>query len=61
MKKETIKELGKFILDLSKIFIAVSIIAPFVKGIEITIVSLIAPTIAATFGLYIINKGNENG
>jgi len=32
MKKETIKESGKFIFDISKIVIAVAVVIPFVKG-----------------------------
>jgi len=57
MKKETLKELGKFILDITKIVIAIVVITPFVKGGEVEILPIFSAVGMAGFGLYITNKG----
>jgi len=57
MKKETLKEAGKFILDLSKIMIAIAVITPFVKDSHFEISPLIITGFSSTVGLYLINKG----
>lgn len=60
MKKETTKELGKFILDITKIVIAIVVITPFVKGGSIEIVPILSAIAMAGVGLYITNKGVAN-
>ncbi len=60
MKKETLKESGKFILDLSKIIFAIAVITPFVKGSEFEIFPLIIASAISSIGIYIINKGALN-
>ncbi|MBL0707800.1 MAG: hypothetical protein JJW00_02010 [Sulfurimonas sp.] len=57
MKKETTKELGKFILDITKIIIAIVVIAPFVKGGTVEIIPILSAVGMAGIGLYITNKG----
>jgi len=57
MKQETTKELGKFILDITKIIIAIAVITPFVKGGNIEIVPILSAVAMAGVGLYITNKG----
>jgi len=57
MKRETLKEAGKFILDLSKIMIAIAVITPFVKDSHFEILPLIIAGFSSTVGLYLINKG----
>ena len=57
MKKETIKELGKLVLDFSKIIIAVAVISPFVKEDDFHILPLIIGVITSGLGLYLIDKG----
>jgi len=60
MKKETLKESGKFILDISKIIIAVAVITPFVKGGNLDIFTLISALSIAAIGVYTINKGAKD-
>ena len=60
MKKEAIRELGKFILDITKIIVAIAVITPFVKGGGIEIVPIIASVVMAGIGIYIINKGAKD-
>ena len=63
LKKETIKELGKVFFDISKIIIAVlliavSIITPLVKG-DVSIIHFLVGFIAAIIIIYLFNKGVE--
>ncbi len=57
MKKETLKELGKFTLDLSKIIIAIAVVTPLVKESDFHIAPLLMGISTAIIGLYITNKG----
>lgn len=57
MKRETTKELGKFILDITKIVIAIVIITPFVKGGDVETLPILSALAMAGVGLYITNKG----
>ena len=57
MKKETKKELGKFILDLTKIVFAIVIITPFVKGEDIQLLPLFITGVTSSLGIYLINQG----
>ncbi len=60
MKQETLKELGKFILDLTKIVIAIVVITPFVKGGDIEILPILSAVAMAVIGLYITNEGAKD-
>jgi len=60
MKKETLKESGKYILDLSKIVIAMAVITPFVKDSHFEIAPLIIAGASSLVGLYLINKGAKD-
>ncbi|BCD59579.1 MULTISPECIES: hypothetical protein [unclassified Nitratiruptor] len=60
MKRETIKEAGKLLLDFTKIIVAVAIIAPLVKSGKMDIAPFIFATISAASGLYLINKGAKD-
>jgi len=60
MKKETLKELGKLILDVTKIVIAIVVITPFVKGGSVEILPILSAVAMAGIGLYIINKGAKD-
>jgi len=60
MRKEAIKELGKFILDLSKILIAVVVVAPFVKGGNLEIFPIVVSAVTSSLGMYLINKGAKD-
>lgn len=60
MKKETIKEAGKLLLDFTKVVLAVAIIAPYVKDGHIEITPFVFAGISTIFGLYLINKGAKD-
>jgi hypothetical protein len=60
MKRETIKETGKLLLDMTKIIVAVAIIAPLVKEGEFYISPLILSFVTASAGLYLIDKGSND-
>ena len=60
MKKEAIKELGKFILDITKIIVAIAIVTPFVKGGDIELVPIFSSVAMAAIGIYITNKGAKD-
>ena len=60
MKKETIKEAGKLLLDFTKIIVAVAIITPLVKSGKMEIAPFIFAAISAISGLYLINKGAKD-
>ena len=57
MKKETIKELGKYLLDSSKILLALAMITPFLKEESISYFMLTLFLILLFAGLYFTNKG----
>ncbi len=59
MTKETLKEIGKFLTDLSKITIGVAFLTPFVKDNNLSIVALISASLLATGGFILINKGTK--
>ena len=60
MKRETIKEAGKLLLDFTKIIVAIAIITPLVKSGETEIAPFIFAAISALSGLYLINKGAKD-
>lgn len=53
MKQETLKEIGKFILDLAKIIIAIAVITPLVKDSGFHIAPLAIGVLTALFGIYL--------
>jgi len=57
MKKETIKETGKLLLDITKIVVAVAIVTPLVKEGDTNIAPFLFSAISASAGLYLIDKG----
>ena len=57
MKKETLKELGKFGIDLSKIIFAIAILQPLLKNGTINIIAIIGGIALATGGIILINEG----
>ncbi len=60
MKKETIKELGKYLLDISKIFIALVLVAPFMKLGDISNIAIFITIGLSIAGLYFTNKGAKD-
>ena len=65
LKKETLKETGKFFYDLSKIAVGLGLLLPAIKGENVKISSalfaLISFLVFFLVGLLLINKGVENG
>jgi len=57
MKKETLKELGKYHLDISKILAGLAIVAPFMKDETVSIGSFVVVIITLTIGFILIDKG----
>jgi len=57
MKKETIKELGKHTLDISKIVLALAIITPFVKDENVSFIVIVLFAVLFVSGTYLTNKG----
>ena len=60
MKKETLKEIGKFGLDLSKIIFAVAILPTLIHRGSINIYALIGAFAIAIGGIMLIDKGANN-
>ena len=60
MKKETLKELGKFGLDLSKIVFAVAILPTILKNGTINGFALLGALTLAIGGIMLINKGTND-
>ncbi len=61
MKKNTIKEFGKLLYDFAKIGTALVIITPFIKGQDISIITILMIGGIIALGTYFINKGNDDG
>ena len=59
MTKETLKEIGKFLTDLSKITVGVAFLTPFVKDNNLSIIALISASLLAIGGFILINKGTK--
>ena len=60
MTKETIKEIGKLGLDLSKIIFAVAILTPFIKTGNLDYKILLGALGFALAGIALINKGTSD-
>ena len=57
MKKETLKEIGKFHLDVSKILMALAVISPVVKEGSVSFGVVIVIAVIFAVGVILINKG----
>jgi len=60
-KNETLKEIGKFGLDLAKIIFAVAILQPIVKNDSINLVAIFGSLAFIIGGVLLINKGVDGG
>ena len=60
MKKETIKEIGKYFLDISKILIALTLISPIMKDANFSFGAIFVVVILWGVGIYLTNKGAKD-
>ena len=60
MKKETLKEIGKYHLDISKILAGLIVFSPIAKGEHIEVGSVFAVLYVAIIGFVYINKGAKD-
>lgn len=60
MKKETLKEIGKYHLDVSKILMALAVISPVVKEGSISYWVVLVIAVIFTVGVILINKGSND-
>ena len=60
MKKEFLKESGKYLLDLSKIMFAIALITPLAKGESFSIVFAVAVALVGASGFYLTYKGAKD-
>ena len=59
MIKETLKEIGKYLTNLSKITIGVAFLTPFVKDNNLSIIALMSAFLLAISGFILLNKGTK--
>jgi len=57
MKKETFKEMGKYLLDISKILLALAMITPLMKDEGIPFIVIVLFILLVVTGTYLTNKG----
>ena len=60
MKKETIKEIGKYLIDISKITVGVAFLTPFVKENNLSYIALFSALLLSVGGFILINKGTRD-
>jgi len=60
MKKETLKEIGKYHLDVSKILMALAVISPVIKEGAISYSVVLVIAVVFTVGVILINKGSND-
>ena len=60
MKQETLKEIGKFGLDIAKIIFAVAILQPIVKSGSVNWIAIFGAIAFAIGGVLLINKGAKD-
>jgi len=60
MKKETIKEMGKYLLDISKILLALAMITPLMKGGSVSFITIVLFAVLFVSGTHLTNKGAKN-
>ena len=58
--EKTLKEIGKFALDLAKIIFAVAILPTLLKNGSINWYGILSGIILMIGGIFVINKGVEN-
>ena len=65
LKKETLKEIGKHFLTLATVFLSVGLITPLFKKEELSVINLVFGFgfwfVLFLLGVYLINKGSEDG
>jgi len=59
MTKETLKEIGKFLTDLSKITFAIAILTPLLKDIGVNYPAIMGASALIFGGIILINKGTK--
>ena len=57
MEKETIKEIGRYFLDISKILIGLALVTPFIKDENVSFLAIFVTLGTASLGVYFTNKG----
>lgn len=60
MKKETIKEIGKYHLDISKILAGLTIVAPVMKNQSLSLYAFLGVTMMILIGFTLVNKGAKD-
>ena len=60
MKRETLKEIGKYIFDICKILFAIAFLTPMVKSEPMPWVVVPVLIIASALGVILINKGAKD-
>jgi hypothetical protein len=61
MRRETIKEIGKFMVDIAKVIFAIALLAPLVQKGEFSILPAISGLIFAGGGFFLVDKGASDG
>ena len=60
MNRDTLKELGKFGLDISKIIFAIAILTPLTKDASINIYAILGSLSFAIGGIVLINRSGKD-
>jgi len=60
MKRETCKEMGKYLLDISKILLALTMVTPFLKNESIPLIVVGSFFVFVITGIYLTNKGAKD-
>ncbi len=60
IKRGTIKELGKYFLDISKILIGLTLITPLMKDMNLSFFAIFLVLMLFTIGTYLTNKGEKD-
>jgi len=57
MRKETLKEFGKFNYDVAKIVVVLAVVSKFIKHEKVSIIAIIIIIILVISGTFFINQG----
>ena len=60
LKNETLKEIGKYFLDLSKILIGLALVTPIMKNENISLASIGVVVVLFFVGVALSDKGAKN-
>ena len=60
LKNETLKEIGKYFLDLSKILIGLALVTPIMKNEDISLASIGVVVVLFFVGVALSDKGAKN-